>query len=712
MCSSDLAFDEYLDKNILGAQRALQFGGEQLLKHHTRMYNCSSSYVDRPEFFKELMYILLCGAGAGYSVQKHHVDKLPVVQGWDEKNVVTYVVPDSIEGWALAIDEMIKAFFSGSSKVWFDFSQVRPKGSPISGGFKAPGHEPLKVALLKIKDVLRSATGRKLRPFEVHRISCLLADAVISGGIRRSALLCLFDAFDEEMLTCKTGKWWHTHLELARSNNSAVILPDTPRELYDKVFKSCKEFGEPGFAFLKDSSFLYNPCFEVGMLAQTESGQSGWSFCNLTNVNVANCKTEEDLYKACRASAYLGTIQAFYTEFNFLGDITKEIVRRDALIGVGLTGMCENPDLIFDKKVQIKAANIVKEANAEMAKILGISTAARTTVVKPDGNTSQFLGTSSGIHPFEAKHYLRHIQLNNQEQALEVLKNFTPNQVEDSWEKPGQESVAFFPVTIPKNALTLDKLSAIDFLELVKVTQNNWIEYGTNFDHPSYKKHPTLRMNVSNTCKVADHEWDEVQEYLWNNRRDYCGISLLSRMGDLAFRQAPYTTVYDEKYLADNYGAGAILAGGLIVDGLKVFNNLWDACDAALGWGEHLLNCDKDVITKFIASHIKEDLTFLVDINGIKVSDVNAVISNLKDSYNRRIDWVRRFNKFANNYLNGDLNKTAECLKRVSIFHKWNQAINDIEINWNSVEWENVIKDAGADSATGCSGGACEIVKI
>lgn len=198
---------------------------------------------------------------AGYSVQKKHISKLPIVKGPDPDAVVSkiFIIPDSIEGWAQAIDELVLSYFDGSSPVVFDYSQIRPKGSFISGGFKAPGSDPLETAIDKMKSVFNAAVGRKLRPFEVHRLSCLLADAVISGGIRRSALLCLFDATDEEMLNCKTGSWWHNYPELARSNNSAVILPDTPKRVYDKVFKSSKEFGEPGFAFLKNSDYMYNP---------------------------------------------------------------------------------------------------------------------------------------------------------------------------------------------------------------------------------------------------------------------------------------------------------------------------------------------------------------------------------------------------------------------------------------------------------------------
>ena len=318
----------------------------------------------------------------------------------------------------------------------------------------------------------------------------------------------------------------------------------------------------------------------------------------------------------------------------------------------------------------------------------------------------------AGIHPFESRKYIRHIQINNQEQILQVLKKYVPNQIEKSWERPDREHVAFFPVTISDDALTLDDVTAIEFLELVKLTQNKWIEYGTNTNHPSYKVTPDLRMNVSNTVKVLDTEWDEVEEYLWNNREYFTGISLLSRMGDLAFRQAPYTNVIDEKQLAEMFGAGAILAGGLIVDGLKVFNNLWDATDAANGWADHLLTFNKKVITDYVSKNINDDFSVLINIDGVKVTDMNDIIDNLKNLYEKRNDWVRRFKKFACNYLDCNEQKTAECLKRVSIFHKWNQSINNTPIDWNSIKWEEVIKDAGSESASGCSGGNCEIVNI
>lgn len=252
-------FDAYLDKKILGAQRALQFGGDQIIQKHTRQYNCAGSYADRPRFFQELMFVLLCGAGAGYSAQKRHINKLPIVKGSNTKETVTYVIDDSIEGWSDAVGELVNSFFNKTPEVIFDYSQIRPAGALISGGFKAPGYKPLQNAINRIKTVLQGSIGRKMKPFEVHRINCLIADAVISGGVRRASLLCLFDSDDTEMLECKTGDWWHKYPELSRSNNSVVILPTTSKDVYDKVFNSVKEFGEPGFAFLKNPDYLYNP---------------------------------------------------------------------------------------------------------------------------------------------------------------------------------------------------------------------------------------------------------------------------------------------------------------------------------------------------------------------------------------------------------------------------------------------------------------------
>lgn len=842
----------YRDQVILGAQRALQYGGDSLLKNHSRNFNCTGSYIDRIEFFQELMHLLLCGAGAGYSVQRVHTEKLPKLKGVNEKSdPVNIVIGDSIEGWAFAVGEVVKVHYLNLPSINFDYSLIRPKGSFISGGFRAPGPEPLKKCIEKLNKVLRKIKGRKATPFELHRMACIIADAVISGGIRRSALLCQFDADDEEMLNCKTGNWFSEYPELARANNSAVILSNTPKETYDKIFESIKEFGEPGLVFLSHKDVVYNPCCftgdtmlltsegyrkfcevaswsvrkdeyplllinkdgekkqgrvwsngykhvirltfdsgrriectpdhrfmlqdgleciasnligkivkgfdgtdskcieimdsgnieevydfeildeghwgivngliahncEVGMFPKFRNKdgvhESGFSFCNLTEINGSRIKTREQFLDACKGAAILGTIQASYTNFKVLSPVSRKIAERDALIGVGITGMCENPEILFDPQLQEEGARVVKETNRRVADLIGINHAARTTVIKPSGNSSQLLGcTSSGIHKFHFKRFIRNIQAANTEQALQHVKEVNPVMVRPSVYNKEGESVISFPVELDDNVLTSEDSSALDFLKLVKLTKEHWIEAGTNFDHPFYKEYPEmkdLRMNVSNTCTVKDDEWDEVREYVWKNKDVFSGISFLPKGGDLIYPQAPYTSVLDEKELAERYGAGAILAGGLIVDGLAVFNDdLWLACDVAMGRNNHHLTLTDKDISDFILSHLK-DGKLLVEVNGVMISDVNAISSHLQSIVDKKVDWVRRFKNFATKYLDGDLSRTEFCLKHVSLFHRWQKLKGMKHVDWESVAWNEEWVDAGSTVAQACSGGMCEL---
>lgn len=717
--SKEMNFAEKLYRNqiILGAQRALQYGGETLLKHVARNYNCAGSYANRISFFQELMYLLLCGSGTGYSVQKVHVNQLPKMKGVDMSKQTTYVIDDSIEGWSHAVNVLIESHYFGLPEVVFDSSRVRPKGAFITGGFRAPGPEPLMKCLSKMSKVLGKIRGRKATPFEVHRLACLIADAVISGGIRRSALLCQFDADDREMLTCKTGSWFSEYPELARANNSAIILPSTPKEVYENIFSSIKQFGEPGIIFSFHPDIVYNPCVEVSGYPQIEIDgeiQYGWFFCNLTEINGSKIKNKEEFFDACRGASVLGTIQASYTSFKVLTEASRLIAERDALIGVGITGMCENPEILFNPEIQDEGARLVQKTNVKMAGIIGINPAARCTVVKPSGNSSQLLGcTSSGIHKFPFKRFIRNIQAANTEQALRYVKEINPMMVKPSVYNKEVESVISFPVELDDNVLTSEYSSAIDFLEMVRMTKAHWIENGTNFDHPFYKEYPKfarMRMNVSNTCMVKDDEWDDVKEYVWNNRNVFSGISFLPKGGDLLYPQAPYTSVLDEKELAERYGAGAILAGGLIVDGLAVFNDdLWLACDVAMGRNTHHLTLTDQDITNFILSHLKNG-KLLVEVNGVMISDVNAISSHLQSLVDKKIDWVRRFKKFAGKYLGGDLTKTEFCLKHVSLFHRWQKLKDMKHIDWSSItDWDEEWVDAGSTVAQACSGGSCEL---
>ena len=707
------AYSLYGEQRVLGAQRALQYGGELMLEKHARFYNCSSTYVDRVQVFEEIMYLLLCGAGTGYSVQHIHTEQLPIPKGFDNtKQSEKFLIPDTIEGWAEAVGKLMTAYYYGGADIEFDYSAIRPKGAYIRGGFKAPGPDPLRQAIEKVHHIVNRIKGRKLRPFELHYIICICANSVVTGGVRRSAMISIFDVDDAEMASCKTGNWISTMPELCRSNNSAAILPDTSKEAFDAIYENTKMYGEPGFVFIDSPWFVYNPCGEVGMYprVQDENGDwhSGWGFCNLAEINGGKVKTEQDFYDACEAASVICTLQAGYTNFRVLEKWSQKIAERDALIGIGITGLCENPDILFNADIQKRGAEIVKETNQKVARMIGINPAARCTVVKPSGNSSQLLGTLSGITPGHSRHYIRHIQAADTEQAIQEWMRVNPDMVEDSVWAPDREKVIAFPVTLPEGALLKQNLTAIDFLKFVLLTKRNWIEFGTNFDHPSTKENPKLRMNVSNTCTVRPEEWDDVREFLWEHRSEFGGISLLSSFGDLDYPQAPYTEVLDETELAKRYGAGAILSSGLIVDAQDVFKDVWEACNAATGLAPNLLDITDKEISDFVMKNIK-DGRFLVDIDGVCFSDVNCVIDYLKRRVERRKDWVRRFNSFADKYMDGDRVKTSYCLKHVNAYHKWQLICRMKPVSYDNIEWEEPLKQAGSEIATACAGGACEL---
>ena len=670
----------YKEQRVLGAQRALQFGGEQILKHQMRMYNCTSSYADRASFFGEIFYILLCGAGAGFSVQNHHVAKLSKVQA-RTKQPKTHVVEDSIEGWATAVDVLMSSYFMDGGKhpdyagrrIYFDLSQIRPKGAKISGGFKAPGPDGLRLALDKIEHLLQaSVIDQKkpvsLRPIQVYDIVMHTADAVLSGGVRRSATICLFSPDDEEMMTAKTGNWFVDNPQRGRSNNSAVIVRDktTPEE-FGQIMKSVREFGEPGFVFVESPEHTTNPCVEIGMFPQIK-GKSGWQGCNLTEINGGLCTTKEDFFKACRAASILGTLQAGYTDFKFLSDTAKKIFDREALIGASITGWMNNPDVLFDPEILEEGAEIVKQTNREVAKAIGINPAARTTCVKPSGNASVLLQTGSGIHAEHSGMYIRNVQMNKESEVTQAIQRINPFMVEESvWSANGTDVVISFPIVPKKGSIFKDELIGVDHLEKVKLAQKHWVNAGTNEELCADKG---VRHNVSNTIIVED--WDEVERYVFENRHSFAGISFLSAMGDKDFNQAPNTAVISAKDMVNKYDTAAIFASGLVVDALNAFDNLWNACSTAHGFGD--------------------DLTLETAENAMKK------------------DWVRRFNNFADNYLDGDTKNAEYCLKDSYLLHKWNKINkNFTPINWVDDLTEKKYTDVDTLGAAACAGGACEV---
>lgn len=676
-----LAEKAYKDKLVLGAQRALQFGGEQLIAHPTRAYNCASVYCDRPAYFQETFYTLLCGAGVGFSVQKQHIAKLPSVTKRSEKKVKVFTVPDSIEGWADSIGVLMSSYFVDNAtfpeykgcQVHFDFSKVRPKGAMISGGFKAPGPDGLRSALIKCETLLNRITQdgeSKIKPIDAYDITMYIADAVLSGGVRRSATICMFSKDDKEMLNAKTGNWFVDNPQRGRSNNSVMIKRDElTREEWSEIMKSVKQVGEPGFIFVDNLEFTLNPCAEIGMLPITETGESGIQHCNLSEINGGQCVDDLTFKQACIAASVLGTLQAGYTDFKYVSKATQEITEREALIGVSITGWMNNPEVLFNEYNMKEGAELVKEINAKVAKLIGINTAARTTCVKPSGNASVLLGTASGIHGEHSPMYFRNVQMNENDEVLSILKDVNPKMVEKSvWSSNGTDYVVSFPVVTKEGSVYKDDLLGVKQLEYVKLAQQNWIEYGTN-EHLCTDKR--LRHNVSNTITVDD--WDEVEQYLFDNREYFAGVSLLSSYGDKAYAQAPFTEVITAEDIMKKYGEGSMFASGLIVEGLHAFNNnLWLACDTFQGFG-------------------------------LKLSEDNS-----EDLLKR--DWIRRANKFTDNYFEGDVTRMTFCLKDCFNLHKW----MSIEKTMKSIDFsvdlsEKKYTEVDTMGSAACAGGVCSL---
>lgn len=982
--------------------------------------NCVAGYADRPAFFNEFFYILLCGCGDGYSIQKHHINKIPKIKS-RTRYVRTHVIKDSIEGWADALGALMSSFFEGGGVfpqyegkcVYFDSSNVRPKGDKISGGFLAPGPEPLVTALYKIEAIMneRASIGF-LRPIDVFDIACHAADAVISGGVRRAATICLFSPDDTEMLNAKTGNWHQENPQRARANISMVVKRDEIElETFLSYISSIKQFGEPGFVFVDDLEQVFNPCvtedtiidtsegprlvknlinkkftaivngehhvsekgfwstgvkdvfkvttnrgyeinatenhkvlierndekvwveikdliigdqfvlnnniqknieidqaeFKKGWLIgeilgdgchnpkkyssfvkfwgetanymskkaleyfhetckrdtnhkvgvrkykdirsvhstllselakeyltpgskniifeenwnnslmagflsgwfdadgsvlysgkkqcaslrlcsvnlnnlriaqvflshlgivstiykdrnknrknpiiygnkplhelhigrecinrfheiigfqdpnkskklqeildnrirppykdkfistvtsidkiSTEEvfdctvenvhcfsanglivhncveislypvyeGQTGWQACNLTEGNGAKIKSVEDFYEICEISAMLGTLQAGYTNFKYVGEITRKIVEREALLGVSITGWMNSPDILLDPKTLKKGAQIVKDVNKKVAKLIGINPAARTTCVKPSGNASTVLGTAPATQGEHSKRYLRLSQMNKENPISKAMVKENPYMVEESiWSEGNRDYVIMWPIIAPKKSKFKSELHGVKFLEIVKMIQDNWVNEGTDIDLCVNKN---SRHNVSNTVLVKENEWQEVARYVYDNRKYFAGISFIGESGDKDYVQAPYTSVETSDNLVKKYGDASLFASGLIVDSQKGFTNLWQACSTAI-------------------------------YNGVPEGE-------MKDNQK---DWIRRFHKFAENHFEGDRKKAEYCLKDVALLHKWNKIQQNIKyIDFNEYFDRKIEVDIDTTGAMACS---------
>ena len=566
-------FAEVAAKRVLPSMRSLQFGGQAILTNHARMFNCSFSDVDRIDFFRGYFFLLLSGCGVGFSVQKHHIAMLPPLPARRpdyDLPVRHHHVADTIEGWAGALHALILSHHEGW-KVEFDYSAIRPRGAPLkTSGGKAPGHLPLKDALNRVGSILDQAAGRALRPIEVYDLNMFIAKAVLAGGIRRSATICLFSPDDVEMLNAKTGNWFEKNPQRSASNNSAALPRGADQEEhFRRLFQAQKEFGEPGFYFCDHPDAGCNPCAEIGLLpvvnwtlepAELErlyaggytgdfpgtTRLSGFQHCNLTTINGGAVGGAEDFYRACIAATAIGTLQAAYTEMSYLGPVTRLINEHDALLGVSICGYMDNPKILFDPEVLAQGARLCRATNRLVAALLDIRPAARICTTKPEGTASLLLNAASGIHPHHARHYFRRVQANRKEPVYAFFRTVNPQMTEASVYHPDTDDVITFSVEAPRQAIVRKDLTARQFLELVRLVQQSWVLPGAAEDTRS----PEVTHNVSNTCTVRPDEWNEVADFIWENRAFFTGIALLNEAGDKTYPQAPREEVSTEADIA------------------------------------------------------------------------------------------------------------------------------------------------------------------
>jgi len=531
----DEAYNYVYAKKVLPSMRSLQFAGKPIEISPNRLYNCSYLPADSIDAFNEIMFLLLSGCGVGYSVQKHHVKNLPAITKPFDKRSRRFVIGDSIEGWSDAVKVLVKSYLGDkrTSKIIFDYTDIRPKGARlVTSGGKAPGPQPLKECLIKIEGILNGKQdGTQLTSLETHDIICHIADAVLAGGIRRAALISLFSAADDEMISCKSGDWWETNPQRGRANNSAVLMRHKiTKEFFMDLWKRVElsGAGEPGIYFNNDKDWGTNPCCEIALRP--------FQFCNLCEVNVSDIKDQDDFNARVKAAAFIGTLQAGYTDFHYLREIWKETTEKDALIGVSMTGIGSGAVLNYD---MTKAADIVKRENSRVAKAIGINKSARCTTVKPAGTTSLVLGTSSGIHAWHNDYYVRRMRVGKNEAIYTYLSVYHPELIEDEFFRPHDTAVISVPQKAPEGSI-LRTESPFDTLERVKRVATEWVKSGHRVGSNSH--------NVSATISLKEDEWDKAGDWMWDNRDHYNGLSVLPYNGG-TYTQAPFEDIDEAKFI-------------------------------------------------------------------------------------------------------------------------------------------------------------------
>ena len=650
--------------------------------------NCVTCYLDNIDKIHKAFYLSLCGCGITASLHSHWTSKLPNIIKRSEK-VKNHIIDDSIEGWADAAGILISSFCDGNVSfpeyqgyiVRFDYSEIRLKGSKISGGFKAPGPDGLKQSMELMELLLNKAeVGKQLKTIDAYDLLMHCADATLSGGVRRAAMAVMIDSNDHEMLNAKTGNWRLENKQRERSNNSVILIRGSFTEEYLHDLISINGgMSDLGFAFVENYYIVFNPCFEVGMtpILDYETEETGFQFCNLSEVNALACVkngklNKQLLFSACKAASTIGTLQAGYTSFPYLGETSEKITEREALIGVSITGWMDNPEL-FNEEILKEAVDIINLTNKIVANIIGINIAARTTVVKPSGNASVILGTASGIHPEHSERYFRIMQINKDSEIGKWLgENAFYDMLEDSvWSATQSDYVIYVPIENKSHCLFKEDIKGIEHLEKIKLVQNSWIKYGKR-EELCFNK--DVMNNVS--CTVIVDDYAEISKYVFDNQENFTAISFLSDYGDKDYPQSPFTSVLNSEELLKKYGDGVIFASGLIVDGLHYFdNNLWDAC-------EHIIDKDKK-------------------------------IEGSRTSILLKKDWIRRAKQFAKNNFKGNLQETVYCLKDVHLWHKFVKIKRNLKvINFEEILIEPRYNDVSNYTAAACSGGSCEIRQI
>lgn len=697
------AFKYTISKKVLASQRLAQFAGDAVLKNNIRAFNCSGTVCDRPLVFGHIFYILLSGSGVGISVQKHHVNKLsPVTLAKNEKSI-TYKIQDSIEGWADAIHVLIannleldipgfEQYNARNGVVRFDYGLIRPEGLPIKSGGVAPGPGPLRRAIKKIKNIFentKKSYNRRLRPIDCCDIICHICDSVMAGGVRRSAIIVEFSPTDKEMMSAKMGNWYIDNPQRSRANISAAFnINHGTKERFMEILSSSYQYGEPGYLFVDDCETVHNPCAEIsfwpyhivdeqkfksyikgydglGYKPKNEDIglDSGFSFCNLCTVNTSDIDSEEDLFLRAEAAAVIGTLQAGLNDMGYIGETSSKIMQRESLIGVSLSGIMVNPDITLNPEIQRKMADRIKKINKEIAEKIGVNQAARTTCIKPDGNTGCVLGCSSSIMPYHSRRYIRYVRSKNNNPIALYFKENNPHAVFNDAMSPG-DLVLAFPMEPPKWSKIKYEVPAFELLDAIKSTQQNFVMAGKNIELCSQ---PYLKNNVSNTVTVKSEDWFKVGEYLWENKEYFGGVTLLREYsGELEYEQAPFTSVaISERELRKRYN--------IKQDTLEMLSEFITK------------------IIKKVGSVWKYSAELLSNEN---INEQGSLGKLLRDG-----------KQYVKDYFEDDTQNFIYCIKEIYNFDLYNHLVD----NWTRIDYKQLKKhyDATVQAENASAGAAC-----